>query len=150
MTWPKMMPWKTEKGGQPERSEEPSRSTSRVVQDSGLSTSQKRRSQSCPQDEADSKKGQMEEGTSWSRKVQTGIDWANTGIHKPAPRPDPQHPSFKPDPSGATNSPPLPWIKGLHHQQSQPARRRTTTPASQTQAKGSRPSPAKFPGDPKK
>ena len=42
LTWPEMMPRKTERGCQPERSQEPSRSTSQVVQDSGRSTSQKR------------------------------------------------------------------------------------------------------------
>ena len=89
----------------------------------------------------DSKKGQMEEGASRGRKVQTGIDWANTGIQKPAPRPNPQHPSFKPDPSRATDSPPLPWIKSsvttkVTRQQSQPAGCRSTTPASQTELVG--------------
>ena len=42
-----MMPWKvTERGRQLQRGQEPGRSTSRVVQESGWSTSQKRRSQS--------------------------------------------------------------------------------------------------------
>ena len=83
-TWqphPEMMPRKvTEQGRQLERSQEPGRSTSRVAQESGWSTSQKRHSQSRPQDEGDSKKGRTEDGTSWGRKVQVGIDWANTGI----------------------------------------------------------------------
>ena len=114
-TWqprPEMTPWKvTERGHQPERSQEPGRSTSRVAQESGQSTSQKRHSQSHPRDEGDSKKGRTEDGTSRGRKVQVGIDWANTGIQKPVPKPDPQHPSFRPDPSGATDSLPPPRIK---------------------------------------
>ena len=90
---PEMMPWKiTERGHQPERSQEPSRSTSRVAQESSWSTSQKRCSQCCPRDKGDSKKGRMEDGTTRGRKVQVGIDWANTGIQKPVPKPDPQHP----------------------------------------------------------
>ena len=72
-----------------------------------------------------------------SRKVHVGIDWANTGIQKPTLKPDPQHPFFKPDPSGATDSPPLPRIKssvatrGSHWQHSHSTGCRTTTPASQ-------------------
>ena len=92
-TWqphPEMMPWKiTERGHQPERSQEPARSTSQVAQESGWSTSQKRHSQSHPQDKGDSKKGRMEDGTTQGRKVQVGIDWANTGIQKLVPKPDP-------------------------------------------------------------
>ena len=110
-THPEMMLWKvTERGCQPERGQESGRSTSWVVQETGQSTSQKRHSQSCPRDEADSKKGRRNEGTA-CRKVQVGIDWANMGIQKPVPKSDPQHPSFRPDPSGATDSRPLPWIK---------------------------------------
>ena len=157
-----MMPQKAERGHQPERSQEPGRSTSRAAQESGRSISQKRHSQSRPREEADSKKGRTEEGTSRGRKVQVRIDWANTGIQKPALKPDPQHPSFKPDPSGATDSPPLPQIKssvaarGSHRQQSHSTRRRTTTPASQeskaskTDSKSSGLGPAKFLGDPEK
>ena len=75
-----MMPRKvTEHRLQPERGQEPSSSTSRVVQETGRSTSQKRCSQSCPCDKADSKKGHTEEGAT-RRKVQVRIDWANTGI----------------------------------------------------------------------
>ena len=63
------------------------------------STSQKRRSQSQPRDEGEPKKGHTEnEGL--SSKVQVGIDWSTTGIQKPISKPDPRHPSFKPDPSG--------------------------------------------------
>ena len=39
-------------------------------------------------------------------KIQVGIDWANTGIGKPIPKPDSKHPSFKADPSGADEPPP--------------------------------------------
>ena len=162
------MPQKvTEQGCQLERGQKPGRSTSRVVQESGRSTSQKRRSQSHPQDETDSKKGRMEDGASWGRKVQVRIDWANTGIQKPVPKPDPQHPSFKLDPSGAMDSPPLPRIKssvsarGSHWPQSQPTGHHMTTPASQesktsktetskTEAKNSELSPTKYLGDPEK
>ena len=156
------MAWKVERGHQPERSQEPGRSTSWAAQESGQSISQKRHSQSRPWDEADSKKGRTEEGASRGRKVQVGIDWANTGIQKPTLKPDPQHPSFKPDPSGATDSPPLPRIKssvaarGPHQQQSHSTGCRTTMPAlqeskaSKTDSKSSGLSPAKFPGDPEK
>ena len=83
-----MMPWKvTEQGRQLERGQEPGRSTSRVPQESGQSTSQKRHSQSHPQDKADSKKGRTEDGTSQGRKVQIGIDWANTGIQSQSQSP---------------------------------------------------------------
>ena len=161
MTRPEMMPQKMERGHQLERSEEPGRSTSWVAQDSGRSVSQNRRSQSHPRDEANSKKGLTKESASQSRKVQTGIDWANTGIQKPALRPNPQHPSFKPDPSGATDSSPPAQIKssvttkGSHHQESQLAGHRATAPASQesrtkTKTNSSVPAPVKFPGDPKK
>ena len=65
------------------------------------STSQKRWSQSRPQDEWEPKKGHMEnEGQ--SSKVQIGIDWSTTGIQKPVSKLDPWHPSFKPDPSGVS------------------------------------------------
>ena len=64
ITHPEMMPLKVERGCQPERSQEPGRSTSQAAQESGQSTSQKRCSQSCPWDEADSKKGWTGEGTS--------------------------------------------------------------------------------------
>ena len=50
----------------------------------------------------DSKKGHTE-GDGRSSKVQVGIDWSNTGIQKPIPKPDPCHPSFKPDPAGASS-----------------------------------------------
>ena len=50
----------------------------------------------------DSKKG-CTEGDGRSSKVQVRIDWSNTGIQKPVPKLDPRHPSFKPDPSGASS-----------------------------------------------
>ena len=65
------------------------------------STSQKRQSQSQPQDEGEPKKGHTEdEGR--SSKVQVRIDWSTTGIQKPISKPDLQHPSFKPDPFGVS------------------------------------------------
>ena len=80
-TCPEMMPWKIERGQQPDRSQKcSSRSTGRSEEQSGWSTSQKRCSQSRPQDEVDLKKSQTEEGMGKSHKVQVGIDWANTGI----------------------------------------------------------------------
>ena len=39
-------------------------------------------------------------------KIQVGIDWANTGIGKPVPKPNSKHPSFKADPSGVDEPPP--------------------------------------------
>ena len=66
------------------------------------STSQKRHSQSRPRDEGESKKGHTE-GDGRSNKVQVGIDWSNMGIQKLVPKPDPHHPSFKPDPSGVSS-----------------------------------------------
>ena len=65
------------------------------------STSQKRWSQSRPRDDGEPKKGHTE-NEGWSSKVQVGIDWSTMGIQKPVSKPDPQHPSFKPDPSGVS------------------------------------------------
>ena len=62
------------------------------------STSQKRWSQSQPQYEREPKKG-CTENEGRSSKVQVGIDWSTTGIQKPVSKPDPRHPSFKPNPS---------------------------------------------------
>ena len=89
---PEMTPRKIDRGHQSSHtaSSEPSRSTS-----------QKRRSQSRPWDEGEPKKGCMKnEGQ--SSKVQVGIDWSTMGIQKPVSKPDLQHPSFKPDPSGVS------------------------------------------------
>ena len=91
---PEMTPQKVEHGRQPGRGQE---SSSRPP-------SQKRQSQSHPRDEADPKKGRTESEQRPS-KIQVGIDWANTGISKPIPKPDSRHLSFKPDSSGATNEP---------------------------------------------
>ena len=66
------------------------------------SNSQKRHSQSRPRDEVDSKKGHTE-GDRKSSKVQVEIYWANTGIQKPVLKPDSHLPSFKPDPSRASD-----------------------------------------------
>ena len=73
------------------------------------STSQKRRSQSQPRDEGEPKKG-CTDNEGQSNKVQVGIDWSTMGIQKPVPKPDPQHPTFKPDLSGA-NKDPQPKVK---------------------------------------
>ena len=43
------------------------------------------------------------EGNGRDSKVQVGIDWSTMGIQKPIPKPDPRHPSFKSDPSGASS-----------------------------------------------
>ena len=86
---PEMTPRKVERGRQPGRDQD---SSSRPP-------SQKRRSQSCPRDEASAKKGRTD-GDNRPGKIQVGIDWANTGIGKPVPKPDSKHPSFKADPSG--------------------------------------------------
>ena len=169
-TWqpcPEMTPRKiTERGRQPERSQEPGRSTSRVAQESSWSISQKRHSQSCPRDEGDSKKGRMEDGATRGRKVQIGIDWANTGIQKPVPKPNPQHPSFRPDPSGAVDSLSPPQIKssvsargsqwpqreshstGCHTASASQKSKTGKVETNKTEAKGSGLGPAKYPGDP--
>ena len=86
---PEMKPLKVEHGRQPER----------VQYFSSRPPSQKRRSQSLPRDEASAKKG-WTDSDNCSGKIQVGIDWANTGIGKPVPKPDSKHPSFKADPSG--------------------------------------------------
>ena len=74
-----MTPWKVDRGCQSSRmaSSEPPRSTS-----------QKRRSQSRPQDEGEPKKG-CTENEGRSSKVQVRIDWSTTGIQKPISKPDP-------------------------------------------------------------
>ena len=64
--------------------------------------SRKRRSQSRPLNEADSKKGRTE-GDRKSSKVQVEIYWANTGIQKPVLKPDSHLPSFRLDPSRASD-----------------------------------------------
>ena len=91
---PEMTPQKVERGRQPGREQD---SSSRPP-------SQKRQSQSRPLDAADPKKGWTDTEQRPS-KIQVGIDWANTGISKPIPKPDSRHPSFKSDPSGADNEP---------------------------------------------
>ena len=86
---PEMTPRKVEHGHQPGRDQD---SSSRPP-------SQKRRSQSRPRDEANAKKGRTDSEHRLS-KIQVRIDWANTGIGKPVPKPDSKHLSFKADPSG--------------------------------------------------
>ena len=103
---PEMTHWKVERGRQPGRDQD---SSSRPP-------SQKRRSQSHPQDEASAKKGRMD-GDNRSSKIQVGIDWANTG--KPVPKPDSKHPSFKADPSGVDET--QPQIKSTITKPKQPS-----------------------------
>ena len=129
VTCPKMTPRKVERGRQLDRGQEYS------SKPTGQSK-QKRCSQSRPRDEVDSKKGWTEcEGK--NHRVQVGIDLANTGIQKAIPKPDPQHPSFKPDLSGANDSPLPPQLKssviarGSNWQHSYSAGHWTTTLASQ-------------------
>ena len=76
---PEMTPQKVDRGCQSSRmagSEPPH------------STSQKRQSQSRPQDEGEPKKG-CTENEGHSSKVQVRIDWSTTGIQKPVSKPDP-------------------------------------------------------------
>ena len=80
-----MTPRKVEHGRHPHKDQE----TQRAV-------SQKRRSQSRPCDEADSKKGRTESKGKPS-KIQVGIDWMMTGIQKPISKPDSHPPSSKPN-----------------------------------------------------
>ena len=105
---PEMTPRKVERGRQPGRDQD---SSSRPP-------SQKRRSQSCPRDEASAKKGQTD-GDGRSSKIQGGIDWANTGIGKPVPKPNSKHPSFKADPSGVDE--PQPRMKSTFTTPKQPS-----------------------------
>ena len=105
-------------------------------QDPPCSTSQKRCSQSRPQDKGESKKG-CTENDGKSSKIQVRIDWANMGIQRPVPKPDPCHPSFRPDPSGVCRDT-QPWVKssvvskGSQRQSSS----RSTPPGSQKPSGG--------------
>ena len=103
-----MTPQKVELGHQPERDQD---SSSRPP-------SQKRWSQSRPRDEASAKKGRTD-GDNRPGKIQVGIDWANTGIGKPVPKPDSKHPSFKADLSGVDQ--PQPWMKSTITKPKQPS-----------------------------
>ena len=105
---PEMTPRKVERGHQPGRDQD---SSSRPP-------SQKRRSQSRPRDEASAKKGRTD-GDNQPGKIQVGIDWANTGIGKPVPKPDSKHPSFKADPSGVDE--PQPRMKSTVTKPKQPS-----------------------------
>ena len=86
---PEMTPRKVEHGHQPGRDQDLS----------SRPPSQKRWSQSRPREEASAKKGRTDSDNR-PGKIQVGIDWANMGIGKPAPKHDSKHPSFKADPSG--------------------------------------------------
>ena len=105
---PEMTPRKVERGCQPGRDQD---SSSRPP-------SQKRRSQSCPREEASAKKGRTD-SDNHPGKIQVGIDWANTGIGKPAPKPNSKHPSFKADPSGVDE--PQPQMKSTVMKPKQPS-----------------------------
>ena len=105
---PEMTPQKVERGRQPGRDQD---SSSRPP-------SQKRRSQFRPRDEANAKKGRTDSEHHLS-KIQVGIDWANTGIGKPVPKPDSKHPSFKADPSGVDE--PQPQMKSTVTKPKQPS-----------------------------
>ena len=89
---PEMTPQKVDRGRQ---------SSCMASSEPPHSTSQKRQSQSQPQDKGEPKKG-CTENEGQSSKVQVRIDWSTTGIQKPVSKPDLQHPSFKPDPSGVS------------------------------------------------
>ena len=105
---PEMTPRKVERGRQPGRDQD---SSSRPP-------SQKRRSQSHPQEEASAKKG-WTDGDNCLGKIQVGIDCANTGIGKPVPKPDSKHPSFKADPSRVDE--PQPRMKSTITKPKQPS-----------------------------
>ena len=103
-----MTPQKVEPEHQPGRDQD---SSSRPL-------SQKRWSQSHPREEANAKKGWMDSDNR-PGKIQVGIDWANTGIGKPTPKPDSKHPSFKADPSGVDE--PQPRMKSTVTKPKQPS-----------------------------
>ena len=107
---PEMTPCKIERGRQPGRG---SNVSERPASRSQLG--QKRRSASRGRDQVDSKKekkdGRLVSATAGKdQKVVTGIDWCTDDIEKPA-RKTSQHPSFKPDHGGTSQSPPEPKIK---------------------------------------
>ena len=112
---PEMTPRKVERGRQPGRDQD---SSSRLP-------SQKRRSQSRPREEASAKKGRTD-GDNRLGKMQVGIDWANTGIGKPVPKPDSKHPSFKADPSGVDE--PQPRMKSTVTKPKQPSKTQEKDP----------------------
>ena len=105
---PEMTPGKVERGRQPGRDQD---SSSRPP-------SQKQRSQSRPREEASAKKGRTD-GDNRPGKIQVGIDWTNTGIGKPVPKPDSKHPSFKADLSGVDE--PQPRMKSTITKPKQPS-----------------------------
>ena len=105
---PEMTPRKVERGCKPGRDQDSSSSP----------PSQKRGSQSHPQEEASDKKG-WTDGDNRPGKIQVGIDWMNTGIGKPVPKPDSKHPSFKADPSGVDE--PQPRMKSTVTKPKQPS-----------------------------
>ena len=105
---PEMTPQKVERG----------RQTGRDQDSSSRPPSQKRRSQSCPRDEASAKKGRTDSDNRLG-KIHVRIDWVNTGIGKPVPKPDSKHPSFKADLSGVDE--PQPRMKSMVTKPKQPS-----------------------------
>ena len=108
---PEMTPQKIQWGRQPSRGSETSEK-----QTSHSLSGQKRRSASRSRDQVDPKKGKTDARTAGTadgrdRKVLVGINWQTTTIEEPAPKTSSQHPSFKPDRTGASKSPPEPKIK---------------------------------------
>ena len=108
---PEMTPQKIQQGRQPSRGSETSEK-----QTSCSLSGQKRRSASRSRDQVDPKKGKTDAGTAGAtdgrdRKVLVGIDWQTTAIKEPVPKTSSQHPSFKPDRTGAPKLPPEPKVK---------------------------------------
>ena len=112
---------------------------------------QKRRSTSRARDEVDSKKGKTDTGSVGAtggkdRRVTVGIDWQTTGIEDPTPKSS--HPSFKPDRSGTSKSPPEPKVKSAvitkgsstgSTKAVETSRRRSQTPARSPKKKNEKP-----------
>ena len=108
--WPEMTPQKVERGRQPGRGSDMSNRPASCSQ-----SGQKRRSTSQARDGVDSKKGKTDPGPVGAsggkdQRVLVSIDWSNTAIKDQTPKSS-QHPTFKPDRSGTTKSPPEPKVK---------------------------------------
>ena len=142
---PEMTPRKIQWGRQPTQGSETSeKQTSRSL------SGQKRRSASRSRDQVNPKKGKMDAGTAGTvegrdRKVLVGIDWQTTAIEEPAPKTSSQHPSFRPDRTGAPKSPPEPKvksaviIKGPSTKSTEPSGHRSQTPARSPKKKNNKP-----------
>ena len=145
---PEMTPRKIERGRQQGHgSATPDKSAGRSQ------LGQKRRSASRGRDEVDSKKEKKDGGSVGAtagkdKRVGTGIDWQTAIIEKPA-RKTSQHPSFKPDRSGTTKSPPEPKVKSTvvakgTSKASESSARRSQTPSRSPQKKGKHHGPPGF------